>query len=257
MKKKLLATIAVLAALPLTMTACGKANTYKQEITDAWTKTNSYESASYSYQISYTNEDGIQVNSVNEGAYNRTEETWSQISDYGTQGIGKQEEVLSPEEIHIRYDLDGSGWGDWGKINSERTDYASFLKTLFEQNISFENIDSIEKAEENGEIIYTLTYKKSYMRAQVEEELEAARDYLELLQETSSDLTELDTLEQEVESLERRAEATGQAIYYVDKEGNLTGLGSRIEMEGGAGTYIMLRLSEFGEVSFEGYTENP
>lgn len=53
------------------------------------------------------------------------------------------------------------------------------------------------------------------------------------------------------------AKAEGQVIYYVDKDGNLTGLGSKMLMENGGGTSAMLRLAEFGEISFEGYVENP
>lgn len=257
MKKKLFVIIAVMAVLLLTLTACGKENTYKREIEDAWTKTNGYESASYSYENGYNDEDGSSVIKSIEGAYNRTEEAWSQVSDYGSQGKGKQEEVISPDGIYMRYNLNDEGWGAWTPINGELPEYASYLKTLFAQEISYENIASIEKTEEDGEYLYTLTYKKSYMQSRVADQLEAARSYLEIYEDTASSMGEVDELKAKIENLEKMSNATGALLYYVDKEGNLTGLGSRMEMEGENATYAMLKLWDFDKVSFKGYTENP
>ena len=254
MKKRQLAVTVLLAAVLLTFTSCGREKTYQKEITEAWTRTNAYESASFSYESSYTDEDGINITNNQEGAYNHTEDAFRQVSAYGTQGSGKQEQVFLPEENYIRYNLTGEAWGSWTPVGNKAAEYPSFLTTLFEQEISFENIDSIKKTEEDGEYLYTLTYKKSYMKERVEDQLEAARSYLEIYKESASNLSELETLEKNVAYLEKRAEATGMLLYYVDKEGNLTGLGSRLEMEGG-GSYAMLRLSDLGKVSFEGYVE--
>lgn len=256
MKKRIITAIVMMVVL-WNLTACGTENTYKQEITDAWTKTNGCTSASYSYQNSYVSEDGIRITNSIEGAYNRTEDAWSQISAYGTQGVGKQEKVILSDGIYIRYDLDGEGWGTWTPINGERPEYASYLKTLFAQEISFENIDSIEKTEEDGEYLYTLTYKKSYMQERVAEQLEAARSYMEIYQETASSQEELELLEARIENLEKMSNAVGALLYYVDKDGNLTGLGSRMDMDSENGTYAMLRLWDLDKVSFEGYTDNP
>lgn len=254
-KHKSFAAALFLATVLLTLTSCGKEKTYQQEITDAWTKANGYESAMYSYENSYTNAEGINVTNNSEGAYNREEKAFRQISPYGTQGNGTQEQVFLPEENYIRYNLTGEEWGSFMAVGNKAWEYPSFLTTFFEQQISFENIDSIKKTEEDGAYLYTLTYKKSYMKERVEDQLEAARSYLEIYKESASNLSELETLENNVAYLEKMAEATGQLLYYVDKEGNLTGLGSRMEMEDGVDSYAMLRLSDFGKVSFEGYVE--
>lgn len=257
MKKRSIITAMLLVAVSVSFSGCGKQENYQKEITEAWTKSNSYDSASYTYNNSYTNAEGASVVTVVEGAYNKKEEAWSQISFYGTEGIGKQEEVFSPDGVFIRYNLDGETWEAWGMLESEVPDYATYLMNLFEQEISFENIASITKEENDGEYVYTLIYEESYMEEQVNEDLTAAEAYLEVLNSSSASEEEVETIEKKIENLERMAEAEGQVIYYVDKDGNLTGLGSKMLMENGGGTSAMLQLADFGEISFEGYTKNP
>ncbi len=245
------------AAALMGLIACGGQSGYQEEIIAAWTKTNQQESAVYSYEQTYINAEGASASSVVEGAYNRAEETWSQIASYGTQSVGKSEAVYSPDGIYYRYDLDGEGWGAWTAVEGELPDYAAYLTTLFEQEISFENIADITREEQEGEYLYTLTYEESYMEDQVEEELTATESYLEVEKDSSISQEELKVLEEKVENLRKMAGATGTVLYYVDKEGNLTGMGSRMTMEDGSGTGAMLRLSELGQVTFEGYTGNP
>ena len=95
------------------------------------------------------------------------------------------------------------------------------------------------------------------MQSRVADQLEAARSYLEIYEDTASSMGEVDELKAKIENLEKMSNATGALLYYVDKEGNLTGLGSRMEMEGENATYAMLKLWDFDKVSFKGYTENP
>ena len=248
----------VLSTLLLGITGCQDTEeNYQKEIIEAWTQTNEYDSASYSYSNSYTNAEGLSVANSVEGAYNKEEDTWSQISSYGTQGKGKQEEVFSPDGIYVRYDLDGEGWKDWGTLQAELPEYATYLKNLFEQEISFENFESIEKKEKEEEYVYTLTYEESYMQEQVNEDLEAAEAYLEVLKSSTDSEENIKAMEQKIENLKMMAGAMGQVIYYVDKAGNLTGIGSQMVMENGGGTSALLRLSELGKVSFEGYTDTP
>lgn len=256
MKKSMITAILLVAAF-VSLSGCGKQESYQKEITEAWTKSNSYDSASYTYNNSYTNAEGASVVTEIVGAYNKKEEAWSQISSYGTEGIGKKEEVFSNDGVFIRYNLDGETWEAWGTLESERPDYASYLTNLFEQEISFENIASITKEERDGEYVYTLLYEENYMEEQVKEELTAAEAYLEVLDSSSASEEEVETIETRIANLELMAEAEGQVIYYVDKDGNLTGLGSKMLMKNGGGTSAILRLAEFGEVSFEGYVQNP
>ncbi len=257
MKRKSIVAGLIMAASLVCLGGCGKETTYQKEITKAWTQTNSYDSANYIYSNSYTNADGAKVSSSVEGAYNRTEEVWSQISAYGTQGIGKQEEVFSPDGVFIRYNLDGETWEEWGELAGEKPDYATYLTNLFEQEISFENFASTVKEETEGETVYTLTYEKNYMETQVNEDLQAAEAYLEVLQTSGAEPEEIEYIEARVDNLKLMAGAQGQVIYYVDKDGNLTGIGSEMTMTNGAGTSALLRVSDFGEVSFENYTKNP
>ena len=257
MKYRKYIAVSLMAAALTGLTACGGQYEYQEEIIDAWTKTNQQDSAAYSYEQTYTNAEGALASSVVEGAYNRAEETWSQIAAYGTQGIGKSEVVYSPDGIYLRYDLDGEGWGAWSAVEGELPDYAGYLATLFAQEISFENIANITRVEQEDEYLYTLTYEESYMEQQVEEELTAAEAYLEVEEDSSISQEELKVLEEKVENLRKMAGATGTVLYYVDKEGYLTGMGSRMTMKDGSGTGAMLRLSELGQVTFEDYTGNP
>lgn len=256
MKKSMIPAILLVAAL-VSLSGCGKQENYQKEITEAWTKSNSYDSASYTYNNSYTNAEGASVVTEIEGAYNKKEEAWSQISAYGTEGVGKKEEVFSNDGVFIRYNLDGETWEAWGTLESETPDHASYLTNLFEQEISFENIASITKEEKDGEYVYTLVYEERYMEEQVKEDLTAAEAYLEVLSSSSASEEEVETIETRIANLKLMAKAEGQVIYYVDEEGNLTGLGRKMLMENGGGTSAMLRLKDFGEISFEGYTQNP
>lgn len=53
------------------------------------------------------------------------------------------------------------------------------------------------------------------------------------------------------------AGAVGQVFYYVDEQGNLTGIESKMSMKNGSETRAMLHLSELGEVTFENYIVMP
>jgi len=152
---------------------------------------------------------------------------------------------------------DGEIWENWGTLEAEIPEYAAYLSGLFDQEISFENFASIKKEESEKEIVYTLIYEESYMEAQVNEDLIAAEAYVEVLNSSGASEEEIASAQERVENLKMMAGAQGQVIYYVDKDGNLTGIESKMLMENGAGTGSILRLEEFGQISFEGYTQNP
>ena len=257
MKIRKIVTGILLTAIAVGACGCNQEKNYQDEIRAAWSKTNSYDSANYTYSNSYTNTEGVTAKKIVQGAYNTAEETWSQISAYGTQGIGKMEEVFSPDGVYVRYSLDGETWEKWGSIEAEVPEYAAYLKDVFAMEVSFDNFSSIIKEEVDEETVYTLTYKDSYMEAQVNEDLEAAEAYVEVLDSSGASEKEVETAQERVDSFKMMAGAQGQVIYYMDMEGNLTGIESKMLMENGAGTGSVLRLEEFGQISFEGYTQNP